>query len=99
MLSYDNMCHFDNLKVARKPLPLPGDLQYLWLDVIKIIDTLHLNNHKDDNYHKVDNPEKIKDKYPTFNTMCCEQTFTWLGRYKRILAAMGKCHHFFYIES
>ena len=23
-LSYDNMCHLDNLKVAKKPLPLPG---------------------------------------------------------------------------
>ena len=24
ILSYDNMCHFDNLKVAKQPLPLPG---------------------------------------------------------------------------
>ena len=23
IVSYDNMCHLDNLKVARKPLPLP----------------------------------------------------------------------------
>ena len=24
ILSYDNMCHLDNLKVAKQPLPLPG---------------------------------------------------------------------------
>jgi len=24
ILSYDNMCHVDNLKVARRELPLPG---------------------------------------------------------------------------
>ncbi len=23
-LSYDNICHLDNLKFAKKPLPLPG---------------------------------------------------------------------------
>ena len=28
-VSYDNMCHLNNLKVARGPLPLPGDLAYL----------------------------------------------------------------------
>ena len=28
--------HLNDLKAAKKPLPLPGDLQYLWLDV-----TLH----------------------------------------------------------
>ena len=25
-LSYDNMCHLDNLRVAKEPLPLPGTL-------------------------------------------------------------------------
>ena len=25
VLSYDNMCHVDNLRVAKKPLPLPGE--------------------------------------------------------------------------
>ena len=38
VLSYDNMCHLDNLKVAKKPLPLPGDLSHMWSDVGKIID-------------------------------------------------------------
>ena len=42
-----NMCHLNNLKAAKKPLPLPGDPQYLWLDVTKIIDELHIKNHAD----------------------------------------------------
>ena len=41
IVSYDNMCHLNNLKAAKKPLPLPGDLQYLWLDVTKIINELN----------------------------------------------------------
>ena len=52
-LVYDNMCHLDNLKVAKKPLPLPGDLQFIWLDIKKIIDSLHLRNHKDSRCHEV----------------------------------------------
>ena len=53
ILSYDNMCHLDNLKVAKKELPLPGDLKYVWLDIKKVIDSLHLQNHKDEKCHEV----------------------------------------------
>ena len=38
VVSYNSMCHLNSLKVAKKPLPLPGDLQYLWLDVTKMIE-------------------------------------------------------------
>lgn len=98
IISYDNMCHLNNLKVARRPLPLPGDLQYLWLDVMKIIDSLHLRNHKDPSCHELYNPQKIKEINPSYNTMTCEQTFAWLGRFKKILASMGKCHHHFFMH-
>ena len=47
------MCHLDNLKVAKKELPLPGDLKYVWLDIKKVIDSLHLQNHKDEKCHEV----------------------------------------------
>ena len=30
ILSYDNMCHLDNLIAAKSPLPLSGDLKYIW---------------------------------------------------------------------
>ena len=95
VISYDNMCHINNLKVARKPLPLPGDLQYIWLDVMKIIDELHIKNHVDprcQQYH----PNTVSETIPDMNTMACEQTFAWVSCYKKILSAMPKTHHHFY---
>ena len=98
VLSYDNMCHLDNLRVARKPLPLPGDLKFLWLDIKKIIDTLHIHNHKDPKCHQLYNPDQLKEENPSYNTMSCEQTFAWISRFKKILAAMQKTHHHFYVH-
>ena len=98
IISYDNMCHLDNLKVAKEPLPLPDEFKYMWLDVKKIIDSLHMKNHKDKRCKELYSPEGVKKENAAFNTMCCEQTFTWLGRYKKILAAMGKCHHHFFLH-
>ena len=97
IVSYDNMCHLNNLKVARKPLPLPGDLKYLWLDVQKIIDTLHMKNHSDPRCEQY-NPAKVLPEDSDMNTMSCEQTFAWLSRYKKILCAMPKTHHHFYLH-
>ena len=91
-VSYDNMCHLNNLKVARWPLPLPGDLAYLWLDVKKIIDDLHIKNHRDPRCEQYRAPAEVG------NTTSCEQTFAWLSRYKKILSAMPKTHHHFYLH-
>lgn len=79
IISYDNMCHLNNLKVAKKPLPLPGDLQYLWLDVNKVIDSLHIHNHKDERCKSTYDPSEVLTD--GMNTMSCEQTFAWLSRY------------------
>ena len=98
VISYDNMCNLDNVKVAKEPLPLPYNLQYMWLDVCKIIDSLHIRNHKRKECHIDYNPVKLKNEHPSYNTMSCEQTFTWLGRFKKILASMGKCHHHFFLH-
>ena len=97
ILSYDNMCHLNNLKVAKKPLPMPGDLQYIWLDINKIIDSLHIKNHKDPQCLKQYDPSSLLTE-DGMNTMTCEQTFTWFSRYKKILCAMPKIHHHFYIH-
>jgi hypothetical protein len=99
VLSYDNMCHVDNLRIARKPLEsLPGDLKFIWLDIKKIIDSLHIHNHKDAQCHVRYNPDQLKETNPHYNTMSCEQTFAWISRYKKILRAMGKVHHHFYLH-
>ena len=97
-LSYDNMCHLDNLKVAKRPLPLPGDLQFIWQDIGKIIDTLHIRNHVDKRCQEKYSPQDLKDKNKDYNTMVCEQTFAWLSRYKKILCSMPKVHHHFYLH-
>ena len=72
ILSYDNMCHLNNLKVARSPLPLPSDFSHMWLDVKKIIDTLHIQNHKDKLCRELYSPESMKLTNPNTNKRCRE---------------------------
>ena len=98
ILSYDNMCHLDNLKVAKRPLPLPGDLKYIWNDITKIIDTLHIKNHVDPRCKVKYSPDQVKQENPSYNTMACEQTFAWMSRFKKIVCSMPKVHHHFYLH-
>lgn len=37
ILAYDNMCHIDNLKAARAPLPLPQPYDQMWKQITKVI--------------------------------------------------------------
>ena len=39
-------CNVDRLKWMKKPLPLEGDLKYVWQKIQKVIDPLHISNHK-----------------------------------------------------
>ena len=36
VIGYDNMCHLDALKVARKPLPIPPPYNRMWMSVTKV---------------------------------------------------------------
>jgi hypothetical protein len=47
ILSYDNMCHLDCLKAVKEDLPLPAPFNKMWGIIKKVIDRLHLGNHKD----------------------------------------------------
>ena len=98
VLAYDNMCHLNNLRVAQSPLPLPGKLKFIWNDIHKIIDDLHLKNHKDPRCAQNYSSAGLRDDIPDMNTMSCEQTFAWLSRFKKILCAMPKVHHHFYLH-
>ena len=98
IIAYDNMCHLNNLRVARQLLPLPGELKYIWMDVVKVIDELHIKNHKDPSYKRRYSIDSMKAENENFNTMVCEQTFAWLSRHKKILCAMRKCHFHFYLH-
>ena len=92
-LSYDNVCNLSNMKLWREPLPIKS-FANLWQDnLIKIIDSIHLHNHKRESCHKNFNPKILKEKLPDGNTMICEETFCWLGRFKKMLNALPK-HRF-----
>lgn len=96
ILAYDNMCHVDGMKVACKDLPFPSPLSQVWQCIVKVIDKLHIRNHKDVKCKTIYNPEgKVPDGY---NTMAAEQTFVWASRLKRIVCAMPRLHQFFYIH-
>ena len=98
ILAYDNMCNLERMRASRLPLPLEPPLDQLWIKVIKIIDTFHLPNHVSEECKLKYSPERIKEKYPHFNTQVGEQTFTWLHRFRHILCAMPKIHHLFYLH-
>ena len=78
-VAYDNMCNLARLGAARRPLKLPPPLNEMWLKVNKIIDGLHLANHKRRDCKKLFNPNRIVEMYPelkdTKNTIVAEQTF------------------------
>ena len=69
------------------------------MSIQKIIDSLHIRNHKDQSCKESYNPANLKKELPDGNTMAAEQTFVWLSRFKKILCAMPKVHHLFYKNS
>ena len=98
VLSYDNMCHIDCLNLLKGPLSLPAPFHEMWLKIKKVIDPLHLKNHIRPDCKVLFNPESVRTLYPTANFMQCEQTFAWLGRYKKILNSTPKAHFNFLIH-
>ncbi len=101
-LAYDNMCHLNDLRAARKPLPkdlFPAPYDEMWMKVTKIIDELHIRNHKSECQSKYP-PDKLRELHPdsNLNTMAAEQTFVWLSRFKKLLCAMPKNHHNFFLH-
>lgn len=97
-LSYDNMCHLDGLRAARKELPWSAPWTNAWMSIQKIIDSLHIWNHKDSTCRENYDPSSLKKELPKGNTMAAEQTFVWLSRLKKVLCAMPKVHHLFYLH-
>ena len=94
------MCKLDGLKAAKESLPLPAPFNEMWHRVTKIIDRLHFKNHKDLRCRDSYNPDKAftKESHPKYDTMICEQTFSWASRFKKIICAMNKTHHLFFLH-
>ena len=89
------MYHVNGLKVAKCDPPFINPLSKMWINVIKVIDWLHIRNHKDTKCKTDYNPDnKIAVQY---NTMAAEQTNVWVSRLKRIICAIPRLHQFFYL--
>ena len=86
------------LKAAQNPLPLDKPLDRIWMNIHKIIDIFHFQNHTSSVCKELYNPAIYKSKHPQWNTQAGEQTFIWLGRFKHIVCSMPKHHHLFYIH-
>ena len=97
-LAYDNMCNLMKLKVSKNPLPFPPPLNKLWLNVKKIIDVFHFQNHVSAECHANFSPVEMKQRHPDFNIQAEEQTFIWVHRFRHILCSMDKVHHLFYLH-
>ena len=44
-------------------------MKYIWKDVRKIIDKLHIRNHRDQRCKEKYSPEEMKKEEPGFNTI------------------------------
>lgn len=95
VLAYDNMCQLNSLHAAKEPLPFPSPYDKMWAKIVKIIDRLHMKNHKDAKCHKLYNPNQIPE---THNTMIAEQTFAWFSHFKKNVNSMSQSHHLFYVH-
>ena len=62
-LAYDNMCHLDGLKAAKNPLPWAAPWDREWMSIQKIIDSLHIRNHKDQSCKESYNPANLNTSY------------------------------------
>ena len=96
VVSYDKMCNLDKLRVAKKQLPFPEPYNLMWFKVQKIVDRLHMRNHKDPRCKITHGSDDLKEKYPHLNTPVAEQTFIWAGRFRKIMCAMPKRRFLFF---
>ena len=101
-LFYDNMCNLERMKLwtsDKRKLTSQARLGIsIFNRVNKGVDALHIKNHVRhtcrNEYPKV--IEKLRETFKNPNTEAAEQTFIWLGKYKKILNTMDKRkHHFF----
>ena len=71
--------------MMRRRLPLPGPLATFWPTITKVIDSVHIGNHKRPECHVDFHPDKVKDVIPDANLMICEETYCWAGRFKKVI--------------
>ena len=95
-------CNLEHLNLWKADASnLSGDAQLgiaVFNAIDKGVDALHIKNHVRDecrqNYPAV--IEKLRSTFLKPNTESAEQTFVWLGKFKKILSSMDKRHHLFF---
>ncbi|XP_055349073.1 uncharacterized protein LOC129595962 [Paramacrobiotus metropolitanus] len=101
-LCYDNMCNLCRLKALKEPLNhvLPEGYDNMFNIINKIVDGLHMSNHRREDCHVLYNPNKFSDVHPEVsrNTMAAEQTFSWLGRYRKQVNSMNKTNQHLFLH-
>ena len=80
----------DRLKLLQKPLPLDPPQNNLWAKINKVVDPLHIVNHKRESCKVLYDPDRVKQALPDSNLMTCEETFSWMSRYQKILNSLPK---------
>ena len=88
IISKSNFLLSDRLKLLKNCLPLDGPVSKIWLSINKVIDPLHLKNHTRPECEQNYNPAMLTEKFPEANLMVCEQTFSWLSKFKKIVNSM-----------
>ena len=84
ILAYDNMCNLDKIKAANCDLPLPGKMKTMWQRIRKIVDRLHMKNHRSKCCQQKYSPDNVlKPDEDNMNTMAAEQLFSWMSRFKK----------------
>ena len=82
-------------------LPLPEPYCSMWQKFKKIIDGLHLSNHKKAHYktaYSLKTFEAHFGKEVVKNTMVAEQTISWLVKLSKQLNSMTKEHQILFIH-
>ena len=98
------MCNIEKLKLWQADNSKLNSETKLGFSIFKRInrgvDALHIKNHVREKCKK-DYPLvilKLREQFKNPNTESAEQTFVWLGKFKRILNSMSKRNHHFYLH-
>ena len=102
-ISYDNMCNVVKMRAAQRSLPPSfGKFSDVWKKTNKMIDGLHISNHKDAFCKEQLGPDRFDIMYldlkETRNSMTAERVFSWASRFKKIVSVMPKPRHLFYMH-
>ena len=84
-LAYDDACHLKRFIMRRKENTNLDAIRQLNL----VVDKMHFKNHVDKWCKKNVNPFS-NSIFNGINTQVCEQTFSWLCKYKHSLSNMRK---------